>query len=327
MKFFKKHWKFFALMLFVVLIATGCVSYDEAGNPSGAVYEYIGIPTAHFMDFIANIFNGSYGMSIIIITIITRLFMMPSTYRMTKNSMVSSAKMKIAQPEIKAVQEDIEATDDPKEKAALNQELMQVYSKYDINMFSSLSGCLPLIIQLPIISAVYAAIRSSQQIANSSFLGIDLSERSIIIVALVVITAFVQGWLMQKNTPAAPTMDTGNQQASSMQNSMLVMNPLMLGWFTFVSNAGLGLYFLAGSIFGLIQQAYMNYVARPKIQKQVDEQAEKYASVPREKRKSKARQTKAAIKEENSQRIVPVKTTTRNKANGRNAGKQSKNKK
>lgn len=323
MKFLKKHWKFFALMAFIILVATGCVSYDDAGNPTGAVYEYIGVPTAHFMDFIANIFNGSYGMSIIIITFITRLIMMPSTYRMTKNSMISSAKMKFAQPEIKAVQEEIEATEDPKEKAALNQELMQVYSKYDINMFSSLSGCLPLIIQLPIISAVYAAIRSSEQIANSSFLGIDLAERSIIIVVLVVITAFLQGWLMQK---VSPTVDTGNQQAGSMQNSMLIMNPLMLGWFTFVSNAGLGLYFLTGSIFGLIQQAYMNYVARPKIQKQVDDQAEKYASIPREQRKSKARKSKAAIKEENSQRIVPVKTTTRSSnTGGRNAGKQNRN--
>ena len=301
----------------VALIASGCVSYDKAGNPSGAIYEYIGVPTARFMDWIANIFGGSYGIAIIIITIITRLFMLPSTYKMTKGTMISSAKMKYAQPEIKEIQDEMNETDDPQEKAALQQELMKVYSKYDISMLGGVSGCLPMLIQLPIISAVYAAVRSSDKIAESSFLGIDLGERSILIVVLVAVSAFLTGWLMQKSNPT-PAAD--NPTANQMQSSMLFMNPIMLGWFTYVSNAGMGLYFLTGSIWSLLQQVYMNHVAKPKIQKEIDQQVEKYKNIPREKRQSKARKQKEVIEKENAKRIVPVKTSSKK----RNAGKQKK---
>ncbi|MBG9985862.1 membrane protein insertase YidC [Facklamia sp. DSM 111018] len=317
MNFIKKHWKFIFLISMVALMASGCVSYDKSGNPSGAIYEYVGIPTARFMDWIANIFGGSYGIAIIIITIITRLFMLPSTYKMTKGTMTSSAKMKYAQPEIKEIQDEMNETDDPQEKAALQQELMKVYSKYDISMLSGVSGCLPMLIQLPIISAVYAAVRSSDKIAESSFLGIDLGERSILIVVLVAVSAFLTGWLMQKSNPT-PTAD--NPTANQMQSSMLIMNPLMLGWFTFVSNAGMGLYFLTGSIWSLLQQVYMNHVAKPKIQKEIDQQVEKYKNIPREKRQSKVRKQKEAIEKENAKRIVPVKANSKK----RNAGKQKK---
>ncbi|EPH12842.1 membrane protein insertase YidC [Facklamia hominis] len=320
MQFIKKHGKKILLFAFICLIAAGCVRYDKSGMPTGTVYQYIGIPTARLMDFLAHLFNGSYGMAIIIITVAVRLLMLPSTYKMTKNTMESSAKMKYAQPEISEIQAEMNDTDDPKEKADLQKELMQVYAKYDINMLSSMSGCLPLLIQLPFISAVYAAIRSSEKIAHSTFLGIDLGQRSIAIVVLVVVATFLSSWLMQK---AAPTPATDNPQASQMQNSMLIMNPLMLGWFTYASNAGLGVYFLAGSIVSLLQQIYMNHVARPKIQAEMEEKAKKYANLPREKRKKAARENKNAIKAENAKRIVPVKSSS--KGQGRNAGKQNRN--
>lgn len=315
MKKIKYNRRFILLLMSVVFIASGCIRYDSAGNPTGAVYEYLGVPTAHLLDYLAHFMGGSYGLAIIIITIIVRLLMLPSTYKMTKNTMESSAKMKYAQPEINEIQEEMKTTEDPQEKAELQKELMQVYSKYDINMLSNMSGCLPMLIQLPFISAVYAAIRSSDKIAESTFMGIDLGQRSLILVVLVAVATFASSWLMQKTSPTA-TSD--NPQASQMQNSMMIMNPLMLGYFTYISNAGLGLYFLAGSIVSLIQQIYMNKVARPKIQQEVEARAQKYAKVPRQERKKKARQAKKAIEKENAKRIVPVKTTT-----GRNAGKQN----
>ena len=316
MKRIKNNWRLIFLLMSVVFIASGCIRYDSAGNPTGAVYQYLGVPTAHLLDYLAHFMGGSYGMAIIIITIIVRLFMLPSTFKMTKNTMESSAKMKYAQPEINEIQEEMKATEDPQEKAELQKELMQVYSKYDINMLSNMSGCLPMLIQLPFISAVYAAIRSSEKIAGSTFMGIDLGERSLILVILVALATFASSWLMQKSSPAT-TSD--NPQANQMQTSMMIMNPLMLGYFTYISNAGLGLYFFAGAIVSLLQQVYMNKVARPKIQKDIEERAQKYANIPRQQRKTKARQAKKAIEKENAKRIVPVKTTT-----GRNAGKQNR---
>lgn len=308
------------LIIAVIFIASGCIQYNSEGAPTGWVYEYLGKPASSFLNFLANIFGGSYGMSIIIITVITRLLMLPSSLKMTKTSMISQARMKIAQPEIDEIRADIEAATDPTEKAKLNNELMAVYKKYDIDMFGGLTGCLPLLIQMPIISAVYAAIRASKEINDSTFLGVHLGSQSLLIVVLVVIFTFLQGWLMQKATPK-----TNNPTANQTSTTMLLMNPIMLGWISYASAAGLGLYFLTGSIFGLIQQLYSNHVMRPKIQKMLDEENAKYANTPRQQRKAvtKANQTTAT----GEKRLVPTKQPIKSASiTRRNEGKQQRRK-
>lgn len=315
----KQKWiKIIGLLAVVILVMSGCVSYDSAGNPSGWVYEYIGRPATNMMDWLAGIFGGSYGIAIIIITIITRLLMMPSSVNMTKNSMISQAKMKIAQPEIDEINAEMEDSNDQQEKAALQQELMQVYKKYDINMFGGVAGCLPLIIQMPIISAVYTAIRSSDQILNSSFLGINLGEQSIPLVIGVVLLYALQGWMMQKNTP-----QSDNPQAKQTSRTMMLMNPLMIGWITYASAAGLGIYFLTGGVFAIFQQLYMNSVVKPRIEKQMESEQEKYASMKRTPRK-KTNKVKNVNKAD-SNRLVPTKSNV-NTSNSqrRNEGKQNR---
>ncbi|XJS11549.1 membrane protein insertase YidC [Aerococcaceae bacterium WGS1372] len=315
MKNKQKWFKIFGLLAIVMLVMSGCVSYDSAGNPSGWVYEYIGRPTSTLMDWIAGIFGGSYGMSIIIITIITRLFMMPSSINMTKNSMMSQAKMKLAQPEIDAINEEVNATDDPQRKAALQQELMAVYKKYDINMFGGLSGCLPLLIQMPIISAVYAAIRSSERILESNFLGISLGEKSLALVVVVVLVYALQGWLMQRNMP-----QSDNPQAQQTSRTMMLMNPLMIGWISYASAAGLGLYFLTGGIFALFQQLYTNHIVKPRIEKLMEEEHKKYKDIQSKPRKQTHQQSKDGQK-----RLVPTKQQVKIQGQNpkrRNEGKQ-----
>lgn len=318
MKLNQRKIQMIGLLLIVVLVASGCVSYDDAGNPTGWVYQYLGQPASQFLDFLANIFNGSYGIAIIIVTIITRLIMMPSSVNMTKNSMISQTRMKIAQPEIDEIKAEIEATKDPKEQAALNQEMMAVYKKYDINMMGGLSGCLPLIIQMPIISAVYTAIRSSERITQSSFLGLNLGEQSILIVVLVVLVTGLQGWMMQRNMPKSD-----NPQAAQTSRTMMLMNPLMLGWISWISAAGLGLYFLVGGLFALVQQFYTNKIVRPKIQEMLAEEEENHKSNPRKARARKAAAT--ASDNDAKKRLVPTKSAViSSETTRRNEGKQKR---
>lgn len=318
MKLNQRKIQMIGLLLIVVLVASGCVSYDDAGNPTGWVYQYLGQPASQFLDFLANIFNGNYGIAIIIVTIITRLIMMPSSVNMTKNSMISQTRMKIAQPEIDEIKAEIEATKDPKEQAALNQEMMAVYKKYDINMMGGLSGCLPLIIQMPIISAVYTAIRSSERITQSSFLGLNLGEQSILIVFLVVLVTGLQGWMMQRNMPKSD-----NPQAAQTSRTMMLMNPLMLGWISWISAAGLGLYFLVGGLFALVQQFYTNKIVRPKIQEMLAEEEENHKSNPR---KARARKAAAAASDNDAKkRLVPTKSAViSSETTRRNEGKQKR---
>lgn len=308
------------LIASVALFASGCVQYTADGTPTGWVYQYLGQPSSAFLNFLANIFGGSYGIAIIIVTIITRLLMFPSSLKMMRTSMLSQARMKFAQPEIDEIRAEIDAAQDPVEKAQLNNELMAVYKKYDIDMFGGLSGCLPLLIQMPIISAVYAAIRSSQEINQNSFLGIHLGEQSILLVVLVVVFTFLQGWLMQRATPK-----TDSAMANQTTNTMLWMNPIMLGWISYVSAAGLALYFLTGSIFGVFQQMYTNHIVRPKIKELVAVEEEKHANSPRVKRQAKkvANETKT----DGNKRLVPTKEpllNTDGSSKRRNEGKQQR---
>lgn len=307
------------LLLMACFFLTGCVRYDQAGNPGGWVYTYFGHPSAQFLNWLSSIFGGSYGLAIIIVTLITRLFMLPSTMKMTKDTMVSQAKMKIAQPEIDEIKAEIDATDDPQEKAALNNEMMAVYKKYNISMLGGLSGCLPLLIQMPIISAVYAAIRSSKEIKNATFLTIPLGERSYTIVILVILVTALQGWLMQKNTA-----HVDNPQVEQTNKSMMLINPLMLGYFSYMSSAGLGLYFLAGGVFMIIQQLYMNKKVRPRIEAQI---AENMTEI--QKKTSQGRPRKASQKfqqDSQNKRLVPTKQN-RQKGPRRNEGAQQRRRK
>lgn len=323
-QFLKKHFPMLLLILAVVMFGSGCVRYAADGTPTGWVYEYIGRPASSFLNFLANLFGGSYGLAIIIVTVITRLLMLPSSLKMTKSSMVNQARMKIAQPEIDEIKAEMEATTDPTEKAQLQNELLAVHKKYNIDMLGGLSGCLPILIQMPIISAVYAAIRSSQEINDSTFLGVHLGSKSFIIVVLVVVFSFLQSWLMQQAMPKPQDDNEGNDIARQTNNTMLWMNPIMFGWISYASNAGLGLYFLTGSIFMLFQQLYSNHVVRPKIQKMLDEEEKQFAATPRKKRKAKEKANQTTP--DGAKRLVPTKNPViqdDSTATRRNAGKQS----
>lgn len=292
------------LLVMVALIATGCVSYDAAGNPSGWVYEYIGKPTSNLLDFLANLFGGSYGIAIIIVTIITRLLMLPSSIKMTKDSMISQSRMQIAQPEIDAIDKLIAETDDQNEKIRLNNEKMAVHKKYNINMLGGLGGCLPLLIQMPIIAAVYAAIRSSEQIKQATFFNIQLGQKSYLIFILVVGVSFLQAWLMQRNMP-----QSSNPTAQQTSKTMLLMNPLMLGWITLTTSAGLGIYFLTGAVVMLLQQLYVNEIVRPRIQEMIDEEA-KHHDLLKDELPSVHR--KDVTPSAQPERIIPTKQRRRN---------------
>ncbi|MDO4432304.1 MAG: membrane protein insertase YidC [Aerococcaceae bacterium] len=314
----KQHKKarLWSLLFILIVIATGCVQRDASGNPVGWVYDYFGKPTISFLDFLAGLFGNSYGVAIIIVTIITRIFMLPSSIKMTKSSMVSQTRMKFAQPEIDAIKAEMEAATDPQEKMRLNTEMQAVYKKYGIDMFGGLAGCLPLLMQMPILSAVYAAIQTSDKIANSHFFGIPLGQRSVAIVVVVVLVYGLQGWLMQKQMPA-----TDNEVAQQTNRTMLFMNPVMFGWISWVSAAGLGVYFLMGGVFQLIQQLYVNNVIRPRVQAELAEEEKKFAKMaPRER---KATPKPAPKQTETKQRLVPTKEAI-DTSKRRNEGKQKR---
>ena len=293
-----------AIMASAMLFLSGCVQHTASGKPYGFVYDNLAVPTQHVLVWLSQILGNSLGWAIIVITFIVRLVLMPIMIKQSKNATVQQEKI----AHIKPLMEDItkrqkEATSDA-ERMAINQEMMQLYRDNNISMTGGI-GCLPLLIQMPIFAALYAAIQYSPELSRSYFYGINLGQRSFTLVALSFVVYALQGWLSTLGVPEA-------QRAQMRQ--MMIISPLMITFMTYISPAGLGLYFFVGGIFACIQTLIINYM-RPRIRKEV----------LAELKKNPVKQPKKVVTEAKETTIEssPTSATSNQK---RNAGKQNRHK-
>ncbi len=293
-----------AIMASVMLFLSGCVQHTASGKPYGFVYDNLAVPTQHVLVWLSQILGNSLGWAIIVITFIVRLVLMPIMIKQSKNATVQQEKI----AHIKPLMEDItkrqkEATSDA-ERMAINQEMMQLYRDNNISMTGGI-GCLPLLIQMPIFAALYAAIQYSPELSRSYFYGINLGQRSFTLVALSFVVYALQGWLSTLGVPEA-------QRAQMRQ--MMIISPLMITFMTYISPAGLGLYFFVGGIFACIQTLIINYM-RPRIRKEV----------LAELKKNPVKQPKKVVTEAKETTIESSPTSATSKKK-RNAGKQNRHK-
>jgi YidC/Oxa1 family membrane protein insertase len=184
----------------------------------------------------------SYGIAIILLTAVIKMLLYPLTVKQVK-SMKAAQDL---QPQIKALQEKYK---DNKEK--LQAEIASLYKSSGVN---PLAGCLPLLIQMPILIAIFFAIREYEYVGTTSFLwlpdlakGTSLSDPSdpyFIIPLLCALTTYIQ----QKQT----TTDM------SQQNRMMLMfMPVFIGYITITFPAGLGVYWVVSNLVQIIQQWWM----------------------------------------------------------------------
>lgn len=293
-----------AIMASAMLFLSGCVQHTASGKPYGFVYDNLAVPTQHVLVWLSQILGNSLGWAIIVITFIVRLVLMPIMIKQSKNATVQQEKI----AHIKPLMEDItkrqkEATSDA-ERMAINQEMMQLYRDNNISMTGGI-GCLPLLIQMPIFAALYAAIQYSPELSRSYFYGINLGQRSFTLVALSFVVYALQGWLSTLGVPEA-------QRAQMRQ--MMIISPLMITFMTYISPAGLGLYFFVGGIFACIQTLIINYM-RPRIRKEV----------LAELKKNPVKQPKKVATEAKETTIESSPTSATSKKK-RNAGKQNRHK-
>ena len=293
-----------AIMASAMLFLSGCVQHTASGKPYGFVYDNLAVPTQHVLVWLSQILGNSLGWAIIVITFIVRLALMPIMIKQSKNATVQQEKI----AHIKPLMEDItkrqkEATSDA-ERMAINQEMMQLYRDNNISMTGGI-GCLPLLIQMPIFAALYAAIQYSPELSRSYFYGINLGQRSFTLVALSFVVYALQGWLSTLGVPEA-------QRAQMRQ--MMSISPLMITFMTYISPAGLGLYFFVGGIFACIQTLIINYM-RPRIRKEV----------LAELKKNPVKQPKKVVTEAKETTIESSPTSATSKKK-RNAGKQNRHK-
>lgn len=207
-------------------------------------------PMTNFLVILDRVLLGSFGFAIIAFTIIIRMVTFPLTLRQLQ----STRAMQALQPKIQELQKKFS---DPKRR---QQELMKAYKEAGVNPL----GCVgPMLLQFPVLIALFYSVRQSLALSpealdklaghlyswsfiqngvplEESFLGMDLRESNILMVALVGITT----WAQSKTTVSVSTDD----KARAQQQMMAYMLPLMFMFFAFSFPSGVSLYWVVTSV-------------------------------------------------------------------------------
>ena len=253
------------LLSALLLTLSGCVRTTKSGKPYGFVYDYMAKPMQHLMEWLAAHLGNNYGWAIIVIVVVVRSILLPVMFSQMKKSTITQEKMAKVQPLIKELSEKQKAAKTPEEQAAVSQQMMALYRDNNISITGGI-GCLPLLIQLPVFAALYAAIRYSPDLYHAEFFGIALGKPSIILAVLSFIAYAAQSYLGLIGVP---------EEQKKQMKMAIWMSPFMTFFISLTSSAGLGLYFFIGGLFAILQTLMVN-AYRPRIRKRIEEESKNH---------------------------------------------------
>lgn len=235
-----KKWLTVILLIGAVALLSGCTEIKEPINAESTGFwnQYFVYPLSWVIMYFANLFNSSYGWAIIVVTVIIRLLLLPLNVKQLK----STQAMQEIQPELKELQAKY-SSKDQKTQQQLQQETMALFQKHGVN---PLAGCFPILIQMPILIAMYHAIMRTEAIKQSGdFLWFSLNSPDYILPIIAGAATFLQQKLMMAGNSAAAQ--------NPQMVAMLYMMPIMITVFAFFFPAALALYWVVGNIFMVAQ--------------------------------------------------------------------------
>ena len=214
---------------------------------------------------------GAYGIAIIVLTITIKLLLSPLyqlQLSLSRKSMLAQRKLA---PELAELRKKYKG--EPQKQQA---EMMKLYKEHNVNPLGGLTGCLPAVLQIPILTALYYVFLGNAQhrvfksdhflwvphlndtpAHHAMFPGLPIPVLAYLVIPLLAAgTTFVQSKMMQQ--PPNPLATEQEQQTQQMTQSMQVMMPLMIAYFANVTPAGLGLYWFVSNCFAIIQQYLVN---------------------------------------------------------------------
>ncbi len=235
-------------------------------NPLTLLYhEVLFRPLLNLLVGITNVLPGhAIGWSIIVVTLIVRLILLPFSLHHARQMQRNQEKMSGMQEKLRAIKK--KHKQDPSKQA---EETMRLYREVGLN---PASGCLPLLIQLPILIALYRVFliglspETFQYLygfiaqpthINFTFASIDLTTPSLVLGIIAGAAQFIQmKWLSPQ--PAAAPMPGGSEDTaammSSMQRNMMYIFPVMTVFISLQLPAALALYWAISTLFGMGQQ-------------------------------------------------------------------------
>ena len=200
-------------------------------------------------------FVNNYGIAIIFITLLIRIIFLPLTIKSMMSMKKMQSKMALMKPKLDAVKEQYK--DD---KTTQNSEIMKLYSKEGVNPLSSLSGCLPMLVQIPVFVALYNVLLYSLDLRHSEFLWItDLSSPEMLFdipgtgipFRVLPLVMGISWFLTQKLTPPNPGAD-------EFQTKIFQYMPIMFTVMFWGLPSGLILYWTISNVISIFQQLYIN---------------------------------------------------------------------
>ncbi|MCC7666467.1 membrane protein insertase YidC [Liquorilactobacillus satsumensis] len=256
----------------LVFILSGCSTSTVTENSSGIWDHYIIWNFIQAIQFLSRLFGNSYGWGIIIFTIIIRVILLPLMFYQTK-SMRKTAEL---QPKLKALQKKY-STKDAETQAKLREEQQKLYAQAGVN---PVAGCLPLVVQMPILIALYQAILRSQALKTGSFLWMQLGERDALFVLpiLAAIFTFATSKLSVMSQP----------EQNGMTAAMTYGMPIFILFTAISLPSTLSLYWVVGNAFSVLQTLLLNNPFKINKEREEKEQAQRSRKKALEKAKRRA---------------------------------------
>ena len=255
-----------------VFFLSGCSAQDR----SGTFYETFVKPMDMFLSKIHE-YVGSWGWSIVIITLIVRIIILPFMLNNYKTQNKARRGQVLARPELEVVQKKQQAAKEKEARAISNEEKMQARSelmelqreqmaimkKYGA-MPISLGGCLPILIPWPFLMAIFYTLTNplySAGIVDSTFLGVfSLGTRSYTLPIIAFVVYAIQTKLSMKMMPQ--TVQPGAEQMQNQMQMIQWISPIMIAGFSFIVAGAVAVYYIVGGLF-MIFQTYLGHALYP----------------------------------------------------------------
>ncbi|MCB9094756.1 MAG: membrane protein insertase YidC [Halobacteriovoraceae bacterium] len=200
------------------------------------MFSFLAVPILKGLQFFHTLIPN-YGIAIILLTLIIRILVFPLQYKSTK----SMKKMQLIQPELKKIQEKYK-----NEPQKLQKESMALFKRSGTH---PLSGCFPLLLQMPVFFALYKVLYNAVELVGAPFYFwiTDLSSKDPLYVLPVLMGFFM--FLQQKMTPTPGT--------DPVQKKIFLFMPIIFGFIMKDLPSGLNLYILISTVFAILQQYFV----------------------------------------------------------------------
>ncbi|GLB46097.1 membrane protein insertase YidC 2 [Philodulcilactobacillus myokoensis] len=260
-------------ILSLVLFLSACSNQPITNHSTGIWDGLIVLNFSRAIIWLSKLFGNSYGMGIVIFTIIIRIIIFPLMMYQTK----SMRKTQELQPKLKALQKKY-SSKDTETMQKLRVEQQKLYSEAGVN---PVAGCLPLLVQLPIIWALYQAIWRTHILRTGHFLWFQLGDKDpyFILPVLAAVFTFFSSWLAMKSQP----------ESNGMTSMMTIGMPIIIFIMALRFSAAIVLYWVVTNIFQAGQTLIIQNPWKIKHEREAKEKAKRNheRTIQKEMRKAK----------------------------------------